>query len=144
MNSVLIVDDDKTSRLFAEMIVRKTGASTINADNGLKAVETVKAGKDIDVILMDMSMPVMDGFEATRIIKNINKEIPIIALTSLNLERHMKRIKKAGCDRILSKPVDEQLLQSAINESIESKNYKKSNGFSCIEYLTNTFKKKVK
>ncbi len=120
MKAILIVDDDKTSRLFVELMVKKTGVNILKANNGLEAVETVKAGHEIDVILMDMSMPVMDGFEATKIIKSIKKEIPVIALTSLNMEKQKKRMKEVGCDMILNKPVKAEILNKAIKESIKS------------------------
>lgn len=118
MKAILIVDDDETSRLYAEMIVKKTGVNILKADNGLEAVEAVRAGNEIDVILMDMSMPVMDGFEATKIIKSLKKNIPVIALTSLNLARQKKKMKDAGCDMILNKPVKAEILHKAIRESV--------------------------
>lgn len=130
MKSILIVDDDAMSRMFAELIVRPTGANILKAENGLKAVETVKAGHEIDVILMDMSMPVMNGFEATRIIKSLNKKIPVIALTSLNLEKQKKKIMDAGCDIVLHKPVEKEDLQNAIQQTINNGNYESHSGFS--------------
>ncbi len=129
MKAILIVDDDETSRLYAELIVRQTGVNILKADNGLEAVEAVKAGNEIDVILMDMSMPVMDGFEATKIIKSLKKNIPVIALTSLNLARQKKRMKDAGCDMILNKPVKAEVLNEAIKESMKPGNTNMGKGY---------------
>lgn len=122
MKAILIVDDDETSRLYVELMVKKTGVNILKADNGLEAVEKVKAGYEIDVILMDMNMPVMDGFEATKIIKSLNKKIPVIALTSLSLAIQKKRMKDAGCDVIINKPVNAEVLHRAIRESLNSEN----------------------
>ena len=129
MKAILIVDDDAMSRMFAELVVKNTGADVLKADNGLRAVETVKEGHDIDVILMDMSMPVMDGFEATRIIKSLNHNIPVIALTSIDVEQQKNKMKEAGCDLILNKPVAKEDLQNAILQSLNNKQYGSGNSF---------------
>lgn len=129
MKAILIVDDDAMSRMFAEMVVKKTGADVLKADNGLEAVETVKEGHEIEVVLMDMNMPVMDGFQATRIIKSLKHNIPVIALTSINKEHQIKRMKDAGCDIILNKPVKMNDLQNAILTSIQNKQFGAGNGY---------------
>jgi two-component system, cell cycle response regulator DivK len=113
---ILIVDDNDISRMYAEEILKATGANVATAENGQVAVDMVKAGNDFDVILMDMVMPVMDGFEATRLIKRINKKIPVIALTSLSLQAQKQMMIEAGCDKILAKPILPEVLQNAIQE----------------------------
>lgn|SRR5690554_7598111 len=128
MRAILIVDDDAMSRMFVEMVVRKTGADVLKADNGLKAVEKVKEGHEILVIVMDMSMPVMDGYEATKIIKSYKQDIPVIALTSLNKEQQKQKMIEAGCDIILNKPVAKKELQNAIIKSLNKQEYNRSKG----------------
>ncbi len=104
---VLIVEDDlKSLKLFRDLL-QATGYATLEATNGKKAVELAREKKP-DLILMDIQMPVMDGFEATKILKADaeTRNIPIIALTSYAMKEDEEKIREAGCDGYITKPID--------------------------------------
>ncbi len=110
---ILIVEDEtKNLKLFCDLLQR-FGYVTIEATDGEKGVELAKAEKP-DLILMDVQMPKMDGFEATRILKAdiTTKNIPIVAVTSYAMKGDKERMLKMGCDAYITKPVDiEELLK---------------------------------
>jgi CheY-like chemotaxis protein len=124
---ILIVDDNEMNRLVAEMIVQQNGAKTLHAENGQQAIE--KLQDDIpDIILMDLQMPVMNGYEATHYIRYILKNpIPIIALTANAIKGERENCLEAGMNDYISKPFKEQdLIQSilsliSLNENEEAR-----------------------
>ena len=104
---VLIVEDDlKSMKLFRDLL-EASGYASLEATNGKKAVELAREKKP-DLILMDIQMPVMDGFEATKILKAgaETRNIPIIALTSYAMKEDDEKIREAGCDGYITKPID--------------------------------------
>jgi CheY-like chemotaxis protein len=104
---ILIVEDNpKNLKLFKDLL-RVWGYATIEALDGKQGVELAKT-KIPDLILMDIQMPVMDGIEATKILKTYagTKDIPIVALTSFVMVGDKERILEAGCDGYLAKPID--------------------------------------
>jgi signal transduction histidine kinase len=103
--TILIVEDDITSFLLFEQIFERTQCSILHAENGEIAVDLVKKNPDITVILMDMKMSVMDGFEATKIIKKIRPSLPIIAQSAYAFGSEIEKIKSVGCDHYVSKPI---------------------------------------
>jgi signal transduction histidine kinase/CheY-like chemotaxis protein len=107
----LVVDDDEINRLYLQTILKRQGAIIDEAENGLIAVEL--AGKNsYDMILMDISMPVMNGLDATGNIRQNNMTIPILAVTANAFKEDFSRILEAGLDDIILKPVNEnQLLE---------------------------------
>ncbi len=113
--NVLIVEDDKLSYLYLKEIVQEFSATIYNAYDGLEAVEIVKNNNNIDLILMDIKMPKIDGYETTRRIREINNEVIIIAQTAFALEGDNKKAIKAGCNAYLSKPVSKKDLFSLVN-----------------------------
>lgn len=86
--TILIAEDVENNYLIISFVLKKTGATIIWVKNGLEAVNVIKEGKNIDLILMDIIMPEMDGFEATRQIRKINPEIPVIAQTAYSYNRN--------------------------------------------------------
>jgi CheY-like chemotaxis protein/anti-sigma regulatory factor (Ser/Thr protein kinase) len=107
---VLIAEDDESNKQFMEAVLRKTGVTLLIAHNGKEAVDLCREHPEISLVWMDLKMPVMDGFEATRLIKTFRKDLPIIALTAFNLSSDEKKAREAGCDDYLSKPVDTEVL----------------------------------
>ncbi len=101
---ILIVDDDPICRLFLEKILGKPNVLILTADNGNKAVEICSMHTDIDLILMDIQMPVMDGIEATQEIRKFNSEVIIIAQTAYGLQDRKKAFK-AGFNEYMLKPI---------------------------------------
>lgn len=102
---ILIVEDDLSSRLYLNKILERTGAVIINAGDGQEAVDAVVNDADIALILMDIQLPVMDGYEATKKIRVIRKDIRIIAQTAYSLSGDMDNIIAAGFDDYVVKPI---------------------------------------
>jgi CheY-like chemotaxis protein len=107
--TILIAEDVESNFLFLEEVIQKTGAKILWATNGKEAVEMFIANK-IDLILMDIQMPHMNGFEATRIIKEKNPNIPIISQTAYAMSEDRTKSLNAGCDDYISKPIPSKKL----------------------------------
>ncbi|MCK5660347.1 MAG: response regulator [Methanosarcinales archaeon] len=114
MVKILIVEDDLDSMAIAKDLFESNGHECITAENGLEALEIVDAELP-DIVLMDLMMPVMDGYEATRQIKEKHKDIPVIALTAKVMEGDVKVGIEAGCDGYVYKPYDTKKLLDYIN-----------------------------
>jgi PAS domain S-box-containing protein len=105
---ILLVEDNEMNRVVAETILNQYGASIFESVNGVEAVEAVK-NHSFDIVLMDIQMPVMDGLEATRVIRNdLHSTIPIIALTANAVKGEMEKCIQAGMNDYLSKPFEEE------------------------------------
>lgn len=112
--TILIAEDDATSYSYLVEILRKEGVNCIHAKNGKEAVDYCKTTKKIDLLLMDINMPVLNGYEAIKQIKNINPNLPIIAQTAYAMSGDREKILLTGCDLYLSKPLGKQQLLEAI------------------------------
>lgn len=117
-SDLLIAEDDDMNYLFFETVLRNKFANIYRAENGQEAVDMCKEYPDIAIVLMDIKMPGMDGLEATRQIKSIRPELPIIAVTAFAMHGDEKRIREVGCDDYLSKPVDKKKLIAVLNKYI--------------------------
>ena len=102
---VLVAEDDISNDLYMEIILKSFASVVFKAANGKEAVEMCQLHPEISLVLMDLKMPVMDGFEATRQIKSFRKELPIIAITAYAFSKDKKKALEIGCDDFLSKPV---------------------------------------
>jgi len=118
--TILIVEDNETSNIYFEAALRKTKAVLIWAKNGLDAVDMVKNNNKIDLILMDINMPKLDGIEATRIIKSLNPEIIIVVQTAFILSGEERLCQEAGCDEFITKPIRLKYLLDTINRYLAS------------------------
>lgn len=112
---VLVAEDDEANSLYAKELLKKLKIEAIHAPNGKEAVDICKKNDKIDLVLMDLKMPVMDGFEATRQIKSIRKDMPVVALTAYALKIDELKAKEAGCIDFIIKPVSETTLKNVIN-----------------------------
>ena len=118
--NVLLAEDNELNMEIAEFVLESAGAKVIKAFNGKEALEIFKASEqgEIDVILMDVMMPVMDGLEATRYIRRSNKEnardIPIIAMTANAFTEDRRRVLEAGMNEHLAKPLESEVLIKTI------------------------------
>lgn len=111
---ILLVEDNELNRLMAATILENHGATVSEVGNGLEAVAAMKA-TSYDLILMDIQMPLMDGREATRVIReDINKEIPIIALSANGVKGEMDICLAAGMNDYVTKPFGEAHLVNVI------------------------------
>ena len=103
---VLIVEDEEVNGMFLEAIFHETNARTLYAKNGLQALDLCKSINKIDLILMDIRMPVMNGLKATQEIRKFNKSVPIIAQTALATDDDKHQCLLAGCNDAIIKPID--------------------------------------
>jgi len=103
---ILVVDDDLASKLFLLLSLKNYGHTILEARNGVEAVETCCSNPDLDLVLMDLSMPDRDGFEATRQIREFNQSVIIIVQTALELPDSREKAVAAGCDEYIMKPID--------------------------------------
>ena len=111
--TVLIAEDEEINYLYLKAALSKTKAIILRAKNGKEAVEAVKCNPGIDIVLMDIKMPEMNGIEATRIIKSIDKDMIVIAQTAYVMEEDKLMYEKAGCNDYLAKPITkDKLLQT--------------------------------
>jgi CheY-like chemotaxis protein len=113
---ILIAEDEETNYLFIEAILEDTKAKIFWAKNGSDAVQIFTQQKDIDLILMDIKMPEMDGLTATRHIREKDTAVPIIAQTAYAMSEDKAKCLNAGCDDYLTKPINHKVLLSTIEK----------------------------
>jgi two-component system, cell cycle response regulator DivK len=118
---VLVVDDFADNREMYSEYLSFSGFEVIEAKNGKEAIDAAQARMP-DIIIMDLSLPVMDGWEATRRLKADEKtrKIPVVALTGHALAGHSKGARDAGCDSFLAKPCLPDQLVAEIRRMLES------------------------
>ncbi|CAK0746397.1 two-component system, sensor histidine kinase and response regulator [Gammaproteobacteria bacterium] len=120
---VLLVEDNETNQLVAREFLRKMGVLVEIASNGLEAV-TMATKREYDIILMDLQMPEMDGFNATRQIRIAGKTIPIIAMTAAVMAEDRRSAMLAGMNEHISKPIDPEELAKTLITWIQPRNQK--------------------
>lgn len=116
----LLVDDNKDVLLYLNRILLDTGVTIITARSGIEAIRTIKNTPDIDVILLDMQMPEMNGIETAKEIRKIRKNLPIIAQTAFVFEDDKDIILLAGCDACLIKPIRKDQLLTVMASFVKS------------------------
>lgn len=126
--NVLVAEDNQTNQILINKLLKQCGLDISISNNGKEALAALEK-KDFDLILMDINMPIMDGFEAIKEIKNnplLNrfKNIPIVAVTANALVEDRKAIKKAGFDDYLSKPIDYNKLYGVLKKFVQIKEIK--------------------
>ena len=114
---ILIVEDNQMNTVVAVNILQKWNVNISTAENGVQAVEKVKE-QDFDFILMDLQMPEMDGYEATKKIRDLGHDMPIIALTASAMLDKTSKLKAAGLDGAITKPFDPKDLYQAIIDRV--------------------------
>ena len=121
---ILLAEDNELNMEIAEFVLQNEGAEVTKAWNGQEAVEIFGKSEpgEFDVILMDIMMPVMNGYEATKMIRSLDredaKEVPIIAMTANAFTEDRIKAKEAGMDEHISKPIDMKLLVKIIHELV--------------------------
>ena len=116
----LLVDDNKDVLIYLNRILADTGVAIVTARSGFEAIEIIKSTPDIDVVLLDMQMPEMNGIEATKEIRKIRKDLPIIAQTAFIFEDDKDIILEAGCDACLIKPIRREHLLTVMSSFVKS------------------------
>ena len=113
---ILIVEDDEVNFRFLEAILDDSEAQILHASNGFQAVELCRSISKIDLVLMDIKMPEMDGLEATRQIRQFNKKIPVIAQTAFIMEIDPDKCLAVGCNAVIGKPIEIKEFLEKIND----------------------------
>ncbi len=103
---ILIAEDDELGALFLSMVLKERSSDIIFCKTGVEALEILKENSDVDLILMDLKMPSMNGYEATKQIRQINKEVKIIAQTAYALIGDKEKALESGCDEYIAKPIN--------------------------------------
>jgi PAS domain S-box-containing protein len=116
---ILVAEDDEATQLFISLALKPLSREIIKAVTGVEAVNACSQHPDIDLILMDIKMPEMDGYEATRQIRMFNKKVVIIAQTAFIMADNRKQAMAAGCNEFIPKPLDLNLLKGMIKKCCE-------------------------
>ena len=115
---ILLVDDDEFSLNLYKAILKETSFKYIIARNGLEAVEACREYSAISIVIMDLKMPVMDGYTATQNIREFRKDLPIVAVTAYAMIGDKEKAINAGCTDCITKPISPSLLLSSINKHL--------------------------
>ncbi|MBN2520078.1 MAG: response regulator, partial [Bacteroidales bacterium] len=123
--TILVAEDEQENFILLQNILNKTNANILLAKNGEEALQLVKDKKNIDIILMDLRMPVMDGIESAKEIKKINKNIPIIGITAYTYSIDKEKLLDSGFSEIVTKPLKSNqfisFLMNYLNDNEKSK-----------------------
>lgn len=104
--TVLVAEDEPANFLFIEKILKSTQAAILRAESGEEAIEIIKTNSNIDLVLMDIYMPGMDGFETTEIIRQLRPELPVVAQTFYETQIEKEKVENAKFDDFISKPIN--------------------------------------
>ena len=113
---ILIAEDDETSKALITLGLRTVAKSILKAKTGIEAVDICRKNSDIDLVLMDIKMPEMNGYEATRLIRQFDKDVIIIAQTAYALAGDREKAIEAGCNDYIAKPFGRTTLNTMINK----------------------------
>lgn len=111
---ILIAEDEETNYFYLETVLKRTGAVLFHARNGDEAVQVCKDQPNLDLVLMDIKMPELNGLDATRLIREFNTTLPIIAQTAYALVGERNKCLSAGCNDYISKPINRESLLKMI------------------------------
>ncbi|HCT29313.1 MAG TPA: response regulator [Bacteroidales bacterium] len=113
---VLVVEDEPINFLYLFELLSESGLILINAKSGEEAIEICQTNNKIELVLMDIQLPGISGYEATKKIKTIKKDLPIIAQTAYSQSEEKEKAIKASCDGYISKPIDTDELYAIFNK----------------------------
>ena len=116
--TILVAEDEELNFKLLEQFITSLNFKIIHAWNGLEAVEVCRSGSHVDLVLMDLKMPVMNGFDACRQIREIKPDLPIIAQTAYSTEVDMEKAIACGCNDYISKPFSREALLFKIRETL--------------------------
>jgi hypothetical protein len=114
--NILIAEDDETSSTYLATLVAGFNRNIIQVKSGKEAVDSCRSGSVIDLILMDIKMADMDGYEATRLIRQFDSEVIIIAQTAYALAGDREKAIKSGCNDYIEKPINRLQLTGLVNK----------------------------
>lgn len=110
VKNILVAEDDEINFLYLNVLLKSDQTNILRATDGQDAINQCINNLDIDVVLMDIKMPKVDGYTATRQIKLVRKDLPILAVTAFSGSEDKKRAIEAGCDEFITKPVKKEIL----------------------------------
>ena len=116
---ILVVEDEDSNYFLMDRLLKRTGVKLSWAKNGMDAIQYCN-NQHFDLVLMDIRMPGMDGYEATNIIKKDHKTLPIIAQTAYALKGERENSLAAGCDNYISKPIDSRELMAMLGKYLNT------------------------
>ena len=117
-HTILIAEDEDVNYLFIEILLKEKmnlNCTTIHAKDGVAAVEICKNNNNIDFILMDISMPLLDGYEATKQIRTFNKTVPIVMQTAYSTIEDKEKAIEVGCNNFITKPINRKELKTILD-----------------------------
>jgi len=116
---ILVVEDVDTNKIFFDAALRRTSAKILWAKDGQQAIDLFNENK-VDLVLMDLQLPVLDGYTATKEIKKVNPDVPVIAQTAHVMSGEREKCMEAGCDDYLAKPIRLQVLIETLSKFLNS------------------------
>lgn len=115
---ILIVEDVEANHMFISAALSKTKTNMLWAKDGLEAVEMCRNHPEINLVLMDIRLPELDGYQATRQIKEFRPDLPIIAQTAYVMSNEKGKVLQAGCDDLITKPIKINVLLTTVKKYI--------------------------
>lgn len=115
---ILIAEDMEMNFVLLKKTLAQTQANIIRAKNGQEMVDIIKSQRNVDIVLLDMGMPVMDGYDATKLLRNEGFQVPIIAQTAFALNNEKERVLEVGCNDYVEKPINKEVLFEKIDKLI--------------------------
>lgn len=115
--TILVAEDEQTNYLLIELLVEPYNCKLLHASDGKEAVD-LAVNKEIDIVLIDLKMPVLDGFDATKLIKKLRPNLPVIAISAYAFNNDQDKAYSAGCDGFISKPFEKTELIQTISRHV--------------------------
>ena len=121
---ILVVEDEEINFLYIDILIKRKypELEIFRAKNGQEAIDICEIHNNIALVFMDLKMPIMNGYDATSKIKELNKDLPIIALTAYCSPKDKAHAIEIGFDEYLTKPIDKKKFFSIINDNLSSQN----------------------
>ena len=113
---ILIVEDDEVSTLLLKRTLKNENSTLLCAVNGLEAVEIVQHHPEINLVLIDLQLPIMNGVEATKLIKQQRPDLPVIAQSAFASKEDKQKAREAGCSSYITKPINKTELLNLITQ----------------------------
>ncbi|MBU0765236.1 MAG: response regulator [Bacteroidetes bacterium] len=117
--TILIAEDDSGNYFLLNHYLKEFECNTFRAENGWEAINTFKSKTNIDLVFMDIRMPVMDGIKASEIIKSLNKDVPIIITTAFDYTDKEKEKLEEVCDKVVVKPITHKIIKEIFIKFIQ-------------------------
>ena len=117
-----MVEDEEINYLFVEILLTEKidlKCNVLHAKDGKEAIEICKNNLNIDLVLMDINMPIMNGYEATKQIKEVFPNLPIVAQTAYSTPEDKEKVLTAGCNDFITKPIAKEVLNTMLNNYLK-------------------------